>query len=164
MGIRAPTERGSSSGGPWGWGVYEVRPRAFTMVCPSSARCKQGCLLTFRQPLAINVRASGAASTRASDNAVRHPAECASVRPTQLSFLHKAHTCDRPSHRERNGRANLLFVDHPAYAVVRRSSETQPRSRGTFFAPLDSKGGTRSALCSASRRSRHSMTRQSCSW
>jgi hypothetical protein len=32
---------------------------------------------------------------RASDNAVRHPAECASVPPDPTQLLQKAHSCDR---------------------------------------------------------------------
>ena len=40
------------------------------------------------------------------------------------------------SHTERNGRASLPFVDRTAYADVRRvHRNTQPRSRGAFFAP-----------------------------
>jgi hypothetical protein len=65
MGIRAPTERGSEI--PRGdLGVGECRRYArgrLQWYALHRHAASKGCLLTFRQPLAINVRASGAAST-----------------------------------------------------------------------------------------------------
>src|SRR5258708_30061522 len=66
MGIRAPTERGSEI--PRGdLGVGECRRYArgrLRWYALHRRAASKGCLLTFRQPFGINVRASGAASTR----------------------------------------------------------------------------------------------------
>jgi hypothetical protein len=105
MGIRAPTERGSEI--PRGdLGVGECRRYArgrLQWYALHRHAASKGCLLTFRQPLAINVRASGAASTcigQCSSRGMR-------VGVTQLSFLHKAHTCDR--HHIASAMAELVF-------------------------------------------------------
>ena len=49
------------------------------MVCPSSARCKQG--LPFNLPPTIWDQRARLGHRRVSDNAVRYPAACASVPP-----------------------------------------------------------------------------------
>jgi hypothetical protein len=76
MGIRAPTERGSEI--PRGdLGVGECRRYArgrLRWYALHRHAARKGCLSTFRQPLAINVRASGAAwntQVRADENLLR---------------------------------------------------------------------------------------------
>ena len=77
------------------------------MVCPSSARCKQG--LPFNLPPTIgDLRARlgrriGVHRTMPSVI----PQNARRCRPTQLSFLHKAHTCDR--HHIASAMAELVF-------------------------------------------------------
>jgi hypothetical protein len=77
------------------------------MVCPSSARCKQG--LPFNLPPTI-----GDQRARLGRRIDVHqtmpsviPRNARRCRPTQLSFLHKAHTCDR--HHIASAMAELVF-------------------------------------------------------
>jgi hypothetical protein len=88
-------------------------------------------------------------------------ADARRCRPIQLSFLHKAHSCDR--RHIASAMAELVsclsIIPHTRSFDV--PPKLSPAQRGAFFAPPDSRGGTRSG---ASRCARRSMTRASCSW
>jgi hypothetical protein len=66
--------------------VYQSKysPRSLGKISEESRRNPRGERAAARAP-----------HRRASDNAVRHPAECASVPPDPTQLLQKAHSCDR---------------------------------------------------------------------
>jgi hypothetical protein len=94
------------------------------------------------------LHASGAASTlqRRGIPHTRPSCGCASVPPDPTQLLQKAHSCDR--HHIASAMAELIFcmsiIPHVRSFDV--PPKLSPAQRGAFFAPLELKGGTRSAL------------------
>jgi hypothetical protein len=102
MGIRAPTERGSEiPQGTLGWGYRRYARGRLRGYAVHRHAASKGFAVTFRQPSAGNVRASGAASTLQRSRGIphtRHPSRCTSVPPDPILRLNKA---DGASHDRR---------------------------------------------------------------
>jgi hypothetical protein len=85
MGIRAPTERGSEiPRGTLGWGCRRYARGRLQRYALHRHAASTGFAVTFRQPSAGNVRASGAASTLQRSRGIphtRHPSRCTSTPP-----------------------------------------------------------------------------------
>jgi hypothetical protein len=144
-----------SLGGPWVGGCRRTPEGAWT-IGPSSMRCKQTALnpspiigvQRVRLGRRIDVGSRGHSRIPVIPSLTRR--RC---RPTQLSFLHKAHSCDR--HHIASAMAEL--VSRLSIIPHMRSFDVPPKLspvHAGLFCAARLKGGTRSASCLARCRGR----------
>jgi hypothetical protein len=114
-GIRAPTERGSEiPRGTLGWGCRRYARGRLQAYAVHRHAASKGFAVTFRQPSAGNVRASGAASTLQRSRGIphtRHPSICTSVPPDPMLSWHTS--CRRRRRETAQGSTGLQAGEPP---------------------------------------------------